>query len=89
MALGFPQMGPTDLGNRADLLYRHADRGGRLIRAALTLLVAVTLVFVLLRVSGDPAAILLPVETPPDMRAADQQLWGWTAVWRSSLRFSC
>jgi len=40
------------------------------------MLLCVSAVFMLLRVSGDPAAILLPPETPPDVRAIYRELWG-------------
>lgn len=48
----------------------------RLLRAVATVLIAVTGVFMLLRVAGDPAAIMLPPETPPDVRAAYRTQWG-------------
>ena len=48
----------------------------RLIRALVTLFICVTAVFLLLRVSGDPAAILLPPETPPAVRAEISRSWG-------------
>lgn len=37
------------------------------VRAVLTLLICVTLVFVVLRLAGDPLASLLPDDTPPDV----------------------
>lgn len=37
----------------------------RFLRAALALWLAVTVVFVFLRLSGDPAALLLPLDAPP------------------------
>jgi peptide/nickel transport system permease protein len=39
----------------------------RLVRAAATLLICVTIVFVVLRSAGDPLASLLPDDTPPDV----------------------
>jgi peptide/nickel transport system permease protein len=45
-------------------------------RAVLTLLICVSIVFVILRVSGDPATVLLPDETPPEVIAAYRQAWG-------------
>nr|WP_319025397.1 ABC transporter permease [Rhizobium terrae] len=38
---------------------------GKLLRGLLTLLLAVTFVFVVLRVSGDPVSMMLPDDTPP------------------------
>ena len=37
---------------------------GTLLRCALTLLLALTFVFVVLRLPGDPARIMLPDDTP-------------------------
>lgn len=48
----------------------------RALRAALTLLFCVTLVFVVLRTAGDPAQQLLPPETPPDVIDAYRAEWG-------------
>lgn len=48
----------------------------RTVRAAITLLFCVTLVFVALRAAGDPAEQLLPPETPPDVRASYRTAWG-------------
>jgi peptide/nickel transport system permease protein len=45
-------------------------------RACLTLLLCVTAVFLALRVAGDPVAIMLPPETPPDVIASYRELWG-------------
>ncbi len=39
----------------------------KLVRAALTLLICVTIVFVVLRSAGDPLRSLLPDDTPPDV----------------------
>ncbi len=48
----------------------------RIVRAAVTLLLCVTVVFVALRAAGDPAERLLPAETPPDVRALYREMWG-------------
>jgi peptide/nickel transport system permease protein len=48
----------------------------RLLRALLTLLFCVTLVFVVLRTAGDPAEQLLPAETPPDVIQDNREAWG-------------
>jgi peptide/nickel transport system permease protein len=48
----------------------------RAVRSLLTLLLCVTIVFVVLRAAGDPAQQLLPPETPPGVRAEYRVLWG-------------
>ncbi|MGL5136942.1 MAG: ABC transporter permease [Beijerinckiaceae bacterium] len=48
----------------------------RLFRAILTLAICVTIVFVVLRLSGDPTDMLLPEDTPADIRADYRQRWG-------------
>lgn len=50
--------------------------GLRILRAMFTLLLCVTLVFVVLRMAGDPAEQLLPAETPPDVRETYRERWG-------------
>ncbi|WP_119390847.1 ABC transporter permease [Taklimakanibacter lacteus] len=45
-------------------------------RAVLTLLICVSAVFLVLRIAGDPAEIMLPDETPPDVKAYYRTLWG-------------
>jgi peptide/nickel transport system permease protein len=50
--------------------------GIKVTRALLTLLICVSAVFVVLRASGDPAAILLPDETPPEVVAEYRARWG-------------
>jgi peptide/nickel transport system permease protein len=48
----------------------------RLLRSLLTLLLCLTAVFVVLRISGDPTDILLPDDTPADVKAEYRQRWG-------------
>ena len=48
-------------------------------RALLTVLLCVTVVFVVLRLSGDPAETLLPENTPPDTVAEYRARWGLDA----------
>lgn len=48
----------------------------RFLRAVVTLLFCVTLVFVVLRTAGDPAEQLLPAETPPDVIQDYREAWG-------------
>ncbi len=49
---------------------------GTVLRCALTLLLAVTFVFVVLRLSGDPARIMLPDDTPLPVIEAYRARWG-------------
>ncbi|HEY4200275.1 MAG TPA: ABC transporter permease [Devosiaceae bacterium] len=46
------------------------------IRALITVTLCVTVVFLILRVSGDPATVLLPDSTPPDTLAQYRARWG-------------
>ncbi len=48
----------------------------KLARAALTLLLCLTLVYVVLRLAGDPATMLLPDDTPPDVLSEYRRRWG-------------
>ncbi|WDQ98830.1 ABC transporter permease [Devosia sp. J2-20] len=48
----------------------------KLARGALTLLLAVTFVFIVLRASGDPAQIMMSDEASPDAIARFRQRWG-------------
>lgn len=48
----------------------------KLLRGFLTLLMAVTFVFVVLRLSGDPMSMLLPDDTPPAIAAQYRAAWG-------------
>jgi peptide/nickel transport system permease protein len=48
----------------------------KLFRGALTLLLAVTFVFIVLRASGDPAQIMMSDEASPDAIAAFRERWG-------------
>lgn len=48
----------------------------KLGRAAVTLLICVTFVFVVLRLSGDPTLMLLPEDTPQDVRDVYRTRWG-------------
>jgi peptide/nickel transport system permease protein len=48
----------------------------RLLRTLLTMAICVTIVFVVLRLSGDPTDILLPEDTPADVKAEYRALWG-------------
>lgn len=48
----------------------------KLLRGLLTLLLAVTFVFIVLRVSGDPVSMMLPDDTPPAIVAEYRAAWG-------------
>jgi peptide/nickel transport system permease protein len=48
----------------------------RLLRAFITIALVVTFAFVVLRLSGDPAQIILGPEAPPEMIAAFRKTWG-------------
>lgn len=48
----------------------------KLARAALTLLICVTFVFVVLRVSGDPTTMLLPDDASQELRDEYRRQWG-------------
>lgn len=48
----------------------------RLFRAVLTIALVVTFAFVVLRLSGDPALIIMGPEAPPEVIAAFRKSWG-------------
>lgn len=48
----------------------------KLMRGLLTMLLAVTFVFVVLRLSGDPVTIMLPDDTPASVIAEYRAMWG-------------
>src|SRR5262245_10737179 len=48
----------------------------KLVRTALTLLLVVTLVFVILRMAGDPLLVLLPADTDPVVVEQYRTRWG-------------
>lgn len=48
----------------------------RIGRAALTIVLIVTFAFVVLRLSGDPALMILGPEAPPEVLAAFRKAWG-------------
>jgi peptide/nickel transport system permease protein len=60
----------------------------RLARAALTIGMVVTFAFVVLRLSGDPAQIILGAEAPPEAVAAFRAAWGLDEpVWLQYFRY--
>ncbi|MBR0655644.1 ABC transporter permease [Plastoroseomonas arctica] len=50
--------------------------GFRLLRAAITIVMVVTFAFVVLRLSGDPALLIMSVDAPPEAVAAFRTAWG-------------
>jgi peptide/nickel transport system permease protein len=50
--------------------------GTRLARAVLTLVLVVTFAFVVLRLSGDPALLIMSADAPPEAIAAFRRAWG-------------
>ncbi len=60
----------------------------RLGRAALTVALVVTFAFVVLRMSGDPALIIMSVDAPPEAIAAFRKAWGLDdPIWLQYLRY--
>ncbi|MBR0650215.1 ABC transporter permease [Roseomonas terrae] len=62
--------------------------GLRLARALLTLVLVVTFAFIVLRLSGDPALLIMSADAPPEAIAAFRQAWGLDdPVWQQYLRY--
>lgn len=60
----------------------------RLARAALTVALVVTFAFIVLRLSGDPALIIMSVDAPPEAIAAFRKAWGLDdPIWLQYLRY--
>lgn len=60
----------------------------RLGRAALTVALVVTFAFIVLRLSGDPALIIMSVDAPPEAIAAFRKAWGLDdPIWLQYLRY--
>lgn len=54
----------------------------RLLRAMITIVLVVTFAFVVLRLSGDPALLIMSVDAPPEAIAAFRAAWGLDdSVW--------
>lgn len=57
-------------------------------RAFLTVVLVVTFAFVVLRLSGDPALLIMSVDAPPEAIAAFRKAWGLDdAIWLQYLRY--
>jgi len=60
----------------------------RIARAMLTIALVVTFAFVVLRLSGDPALIIMGPEAPPEVIAAFRKAWGLDApIWMQYLDY--
>ena len=60
----------------------------KLLRAAFTLWAVVTFVFVVLRLTGDPADQLLPDDVAPEIAAYYRSLWGLDqTIWQQYVRY--
>jgi len=54
----------------------------RLVRALITIVLVVTFAFIVLRLSGDPALMIMGPEAPPEVIAAFRKAWGLDApIW--------
>jgi peptide/nickel transport system permease protein len=62
--------------------------GFRLLRAAITIVMVVSFAFVVLRLSGDPAQIIMGADAPPEAIAAFRRAWGLEEpLWLQYLRY--
>jgi peptide/nickel transport system permease protein len=62
--------------------------GARLVRALATILAVVTFAFVVLRLSGDPALLILSIDAPPEAIAAFRKAWGLDQpIWQQYLAY--
>jgi peptide/nickel transport system permease protein len=60
----------------------------RLARAMMTIVLVVTFAFIVLRLSGDPALMILGPEAPPEVIAAFRKAWGLDApIWMQYLDY--
>lgn len=60
----------------------------RLGRALLTIVLVVSFAFVVLRLSGDPALMIMSVDAPPEAIAAFRKAWGLDdPIWQQYLRY--
>ena len=60
----------------------------RLLRAGLTILFVMTFAFVVLRLSGDPALLIMSVDAPPEAIEAFRKSWGLDQpIWEQYLAY--
>jgi len=61
----------------------------KVARAALTIVFVVTFAFVVLRLSGDPAMLIMSVDAPPEAIAAFRKAWGLDQpIWQQYLAYA-
>ncbi len=61
----------------------------RLARAAITILFVVTFAFIVLRLSGDPALLIMSVDAPPEAIEAFRKAWGLDRpIWEQYLAYA-
>ena len=61
---------------------------GRLLRARLTIFLVVTFAFFVLRLSGDPALLIMSVDAPPESIEAFRKSWGLDQpIWMQYLAY--
>src|SRR5882757_7281297 len=61
---------------------------GRLLRALLTIFLVVTFAFFVLRLSGDPALLIMSVDAPPESIEAFRKSWGLDQpIWMQYLAY--
>ncbi|MBV8535308.1 MAG: ABC transporter permease, partial [Alphaproteobacteria bacterium] len=62
--------------------------GFRLLRALLTIVFVVSFAFVVLRLSGDPALLIMSIDAPPEAVAAFREAWGLNQpIWQQYLAY--
>jgi peptide/nickel transport system permease protein len=62
--------------------------GFRLLRALITIVMVVTFAFIVLRLSGDPALLIMSVDAPPEAIAAFRESWGLDdPLWVQYIRY--
>ncbi len=60
----------------------------RFLRAIVTIVMVVTFAFIVLRLSGDPALLIMSVDAPPEAIAAFREAWGLDdPLWVQYLRY--
>lgn len=60
----------------------------RLLRALLTILFVITFAFIVLRLSGDPALLIMSVDAPPEAIKAFREAWGLDQpLWQQYLAY--
>jgi peptide/nickel transport system permease protein len=60
----------------------------RLLRAVVTIAAVVTFAFIVLRLSGDPALLIMSVDAPPEAIEAFRKSWGLDRpIWEQYLRY--